>query len=690
MLKKRHLLWLLPLIAFMYIIGVVWQAIRPVPAEFGTAAGSVIDYSPIACIEAALSPDKGLVIFAVVVVGLITLFRGRGRFSTAPNDERNFRFSEKGTYGTARWLDAKRLPDYFDQFRNPKDAREMILGRHPETGKIITFRKDWAIVNRNGRGQRIEMPSFQSMCVVGAPGTGKSFCLSINYIICAAARGESVIVVDTKGALFADTAEYMKAQGYEVRLFNLIDPNHSDGWDMLAEVGKDQKRAGEYASIFADIVLENTSPGASGDDFFVRGEKNLLRALVLLLQTHKDIYGEGRDTIGALYSMLTTKGFDDVAAEFEAIKVKDQFDPALQAFNIFNGDEKTTDTIRSSVFQGLATRIQLFQTKSIARLMGSSDIDLQLPAQKKCAYYVNVSDMNRSFDYLSSMFFSFIFLRLMEFADAQPDRKCPVPVNFLLDEFTNIGKLPDFPGKMATIRSRALRVVIIFQSLDILENRYPGKEAGAILGCFSAFACLGVAPDDLRTAKLVSEIFGTGTVSVASENVSKNTYAVAQLYPDYRQSIGVGKRSLLNPDEVLSMKSIELLIRFKEDAVLKLEKFGYPEHPESRKFKILHPNDYIPVSAEREKLAAAERDRIDPRFTEPPEEPEEPEDTQDPEEPEEPEMWEEPEPTGSHANVNGLAGDAANYGTGCEAEAQLTMPPTEKKKRRVIRRGDIR
>ena len=75
---------------------------------------------------------------------------------------------------------------------------------------------------------------------------------------------------------------------------------------------------------------------------------------------------------------------------------------------------------------------------------------------------------------------------------------------------------------------------------------------------------------------------------------------------------------------------------------------------------------------------------------EPPEEPEEPEDTQDPEEPEEPEMWEEPEPTGSHANVNGLAGDAANYGTGCEAEAQLTMPPTEKKKRRVIRRGDIR
>lgn len=109
--------------------------------------------------------------------------------------------------------------------------------------------------------------------------------------------------------------------------------------------------------------------------------------------------------------------------------------PARMSYNIFASG---SDTIKASVITGLGTRLQLFQNEDLQKLTSESDIDLTLPAQKPCIYYVITDDMNSSYDFLSSLFYTFLFIKLVRYADSKPTGKCDVDVFCFLDEFANI------------------------------------------------------------------------------------------------------------------------------------------------------------------------------------------------------------------------------------------------------------
>ena len=152
-------------------------------------------------------------------------------------------------------------------------------------------------------GQVITLPKKtrlnENLAICGASGTGKSRSISRNLILQAAKRGESVIITDTKSELYESTSEFLRDQGYTVRVFNLIEMEHSDSWNCLSEVGGSEI----MAQTFCDIVLSNTS-GDSRDAFWFNAELNLLKALVLYVSL--EMPPEKRN-LGQVYEMLTTE-----------------------------------------------------------------------------------------------------------------------------------------------------------------------------------------------------------------------------------------------------------------------------------------------------------------------------------------------------------------------------------------------
>ena len=172
--------------------------------------------------------------------------------------------------------------------------------------------------------------------------------------------------------------------------------------------------------------------------------------------------------------------------------------PSRGPYRLFS---QASDTVRSGIVLGLGTRLQVLQNEAVARILRHSDIDLAAPGKKKCATFVVLSDQEATMAFLSSLFFSFLFIKLTRFADGTPDMRCPVPVNLILDEFNNIGKLggaadgSDFARTLSVVRSRAIYVTLAVQSLGQLQNRYPNNLWAEIVGNCDLQVMLGCTDD---------------------------------------------------------------------------------------------------------------------------------------------------------------------------------------------------
>lgn len=200
--------------------------------------------------------------------------------------------------------------------------------------------------------------------------------------------------------------------------------------------------------------------------------------------------------------------------------------------------------------------------------------------------------------FLSSLFFSVLFIRLTRFADSCPELRCPIPVNLILDEFNNIGRLggaadgSDFARSLSVVRSRDIRVMLAVQSLGQLQNRYPDNLWAEILGNCDIQLMLGCT--DAVSAQYFSERSGEMSVRVDSTMTVRRTLAPIQMIPQYRRSEGEGKRRLLTPDEVLRLPPRKLLCVIRGQNLLLLEKLDYTKHPLAARLRRVSVHDYAP------------------------------------------------------------------------------------------------
>ena len=412
------------------------------------------------------------------------------------------------------------------------------------------------------------------VAVFGASGTGKSRGFIRPALFNIIQRGESAIITDSKGELYADTAELFRRHGYEVQVFNLVNPEHGDSWNCMSDLGGDTL----LAQVLTNVIIGNTSSGKT-DHFWDNGDGNLLKALILYVDLDPTRSPEEKN-LPAVYEMLIHHSAAQLTALFERLPLDH---PARGPYRLFS---QASDTVRSGIVLGLGTRLQVLQNEAVAHILRRSDIDLTAPGKRKCATFVVLSDQEATMAFLSSLFFSFLFIKLTRFADSTPDMRCPVPVNLILDEFNNIGKLggaadgSDFARTLSVVRSRAIYVTLAVQSLGQLQNRYPNNLWAEIVGNCDVQIMLGCT-DDL-TAEYFSSRSGDMSIQVNSTMTVRQTMAVAQVIPQYRQTQGQGKRRLLTPDEVLRLPNQELLVVIRGHNLLKLEKVDYTELPLSK------------------------------------------------------------------------------------------------------------
>ena len=240
--------------------------------------------------------------------------------------------------------------------------------------------------------------------------------------------------------------------------------------------------------------------------------------------------------------------------------------------------------MRSGVVIGLGSRLQVFQSELIKKITIRDEIDLELPGQQPCAYFLVTSDQDSTFDFLASLFLSFVFIKLVRYADKNcPGGKLPVPVHVLGEELTACGTIPDLSRRLSVIRSRNISMSLVFQNLAGLQNRYPLNLWQELLGNCDVQYFLGCT--DSLTAEFVSERTGLASVDVTSKAKQLGTWRISNYTPEYRETSGVGKRPVLTPDEVLRFPIDQALVIIRGRKALKVSKMDYTKHPEAEKLQ---------------------------------------------------------------------------------------------------------
>lgn len=427
----------------------------------------------------------------------------------------------------------------------------------------------------------------QNLAVCGASGTGKSRSVSRNMIFQAARRGESIVVTDTKSELYESMSEFLRNQGYVVKVLNLVNMEHSDAWNCLAEVGDSEL----MATTFADIVLRTS--GNDHDAFWYNAELNLLKALVLYVSL--ELTPDKRN-FGTVYDMLVTHNERSLREIMRTISVEHVNpstgevlppSPAYAPFSIFM---QASETVRTSVIVGLGSKLQVMQAQQVKNITTHNEIDLELPGKRKCAYFCIVSDQDNTFEFLSTLFFSFLFIRLIRYADNYCEGNVlPTKVKFILDEFPNCsGSIPDFEKKCSTIRSRGCSVAVFFQNIGQMKNRYPDDRWQEILGSCDTTIFLGCT--DMLTAQYISDRIGTASVEVESKMRELSTLRITDYTPTYRETNSLGRRQLMTPDEVLRLPLDEELVFVRGQRVLRANRFDYTKHSH---YHLLRPTKAI-------------------------------------------------------------------------------------------------
>lgn len=500
----------------------------------------------------------------VLLSGSIYAFiRLHDRFGSRDFDDRNFARSQRGTYGTAGWMGEKELRAVLE-VASPQKARGIILGQN-ERGSVICLPEDTRL-NKH-------------VAVFGASGTMKSRGVIRPALFQSIRRGESVVVTDPKSEIYSDTVELFRKYGYTVRVYNLLNPELSDSWNCMFDLGGDTL----MAQVLTDVIIANTKGDGKGDHFWDNGEGNLLKSLILYVNLDATRRPEERN-LPAVYQMLTQNSEKQLTALFDRLPLDH---PARAPYSLFS---QASDTVRAGVVLGLGTRLQVLQSEAVRSITRQSDIDLSLPGQTKCVYYIILDDQNSSLEFLSSLFFAFMFIKLVRYADSTPEQRCQVPVNIVLDEMNNIGVIPDFSRRLSTIRSRALQVLMCCQNLPQIQNRYPNNLWAELVGNADTQLMLGCTDD--VTAEYFSARSGDMTVEVNSTMTTRQSIAVAQVIPQYRYTEGLGRRRLLTPDEVLRLPNDELLVIIRGQKVLRARKFDYTGHPYAKECVKASIRDY--------------------------------------------------------------------------------------------------
>ena len=457
--------------------------------------------------------------------------------------------------GTAKWLD-----DY-NQFN--KHFNEPYDSTNNDGPHNLILSKEM----RLGMDQRTRLNL--NALVVGGSGSGKSrFYVKPNLL--QLNSDCSYVVTDPSGELLAATGDALKEHGYKIKIFNLVDMRHSNTYNPFEYI-----RSDEGVMMLINCLIKNTTPAGAGkgDPFWEKSEIALLEALVFYLIKYRP---KEEQNFSSVMKLLRAAEVDEnnpnaksaLDKLFDEVERQDPNSIALKQYKTFKmGAGKTLKSILISC----AVRLTVFNLEQIENLTRIDTMELGKIGDEKMALFVILPQADDTYNFLASMMYSQLFETLYFHAENECEgKKLPHLVLFFLDEFANIGQIPDFEKKLSTMRKYNMGVSIILQNLAQLKLNYKDNWETMVGNCDSLVFLGG---QEVSTLEYFSKLLGKTTIRARGNSRSMGGRSSSSL------SYNSKGRDLMTPDELRQMHNQNCLVILRGQRPSFSHKYDYPKHP---------------------------------------------------------------------------------------------------------------
>lgn len=463
------------------------------------------------------------------------------------SSQKNYRRGEE--HGSARWGDARQICKKYSQ--------------KPYSQNILLT-----------QNFRISLDTHEhrrclNILVVGGSGAGKSRGFALpNIMQCCC----SMVITDPKAELLRKTGGLLEKKGYEVRVFDLINPDTSFCYNPFEYVHDDK----DVLRLISNLIQNTTPKGSqSSDPFWEKSETALLQALMLYLLHEAPPEEQNFAMIMEMLGSAQVKEEDEdyespLDILFDRLEMRDPDSIAVKQYHIY---KQAAGKTAKSILISVGVRLAAFNLPQIAKLTNTDELDLSSMGERKVALFCCIPDADTSLNYLVGMIYSQLFQTLYYMADRVHGGALPVPVNCIMDEFPNVSLPNEFEKILATCRSRSIYCSIIIQNMSQLKSLFKDSWESLVGNC-DEFLYLG--GNEKETHKYVSELLG-------KETIDTNTYGQTKgKSGSYSTNFQQSGRELLQPDEVRMLDNQNALLFIRGERPILDAKYDLMKHPNIR------------------------------------------------------------------------------------------------------------
>lgn len=450
-------------------------------------------------------------------------------------------------HGSARWGSVRELDR---KYRDRDEEMNVILTKHLR-------------MSMDGRKHRRNLLQI----VVGGSGSGKTrYVVKPNLMLANA----SFIVTDPKGEIVRAVAPLLLQKGYVVKVFDLIDPAHSDSYNPFRYIRKDS----DVFRLISNLIQNTTPKNSSQNDPFWEKSETALDAALMLYLLHEAPPWE--QTMEMILTMIeygaAREDSDDYKSPldllFEALEEEQPEHIALRQYRVF---KQAAGKTAKSILVSAAVRLAAFTLPEIRGITDRDSLELEKLGERKQAVFCVIPDSNdNSLNFLVGMLYTQAFQELYYQADKVHTGPLPVPVRLMFDEFANVA-LPDGYARLqATMRSRNIMATVILQNISQLKALFKDDWEG-IIGNADTLLYLG--GNEQSTHEYVSKLLGKETIATTSSSQSKGRSG------SYSRSTQQTGRELLTSDEVRMLDNNKALVFIRGERPVMDDKYELMRHP---------------------------------------------------------------------------------------------------------------
>jgi len=457
---------------------------------------------------------------------------------------RNYRKTEE--YGSAKWANANTV--------NKKYADKNYLDN-----KLLSQN---VRIGLDGKKHRRNLNTI----VIGGSGAGKTrFYGKPNIMQC----NTSFVILDPKGEILRDTGYLLEKEGYVIRVIDLINMDKSHCYNPFRYI-KDDK---DVLKLINNLIRNTTPKGSQTmDPFWEKSETALLEALCLYLMNEAPEEEQNFTMVMEMIAAADVREDDEdyMSPLDELFERLEENKPNTLAYKQYKIYKQAAGKTAKSILISVGVRLAAFNLDSIASITCYDELELEKMGERKTALFAVIPDNDSTFNFLVGMLYTQLFQTLYYQADIVHGGELPVPVHFLMDEFSNVALPDEFDKLLSTMRSRRIFVSIIIQNLAQIKALYKDAWESIVGNCDELYYLGG---NEQSTHKFMSEYLGKETLD--TNTFGKSSGSHGSYSTNYQQT----GRELLTADEVRLLDNDYALLFIRGERPVFDRKYDILKHP---------------------------------------------------------------------------------------------------------------